>query len=232
MQAYVINLNARTDRWGSVQRQWEKQDIPLTRIEAIESNSISLDKRIFLPAPVVANWHSQKLVFSEFLATSESFALVFEDDFLIRNTNLQKIAMKFEAHEFDFLQLGFLRNSYLDYLNVLITNLRDLFLKLLNRASNNFGVLRSFSRRLLVAEQTRVPFSIVLNDARAGSHAYLISRKFAETMLSVNEPAFLATDGLFIAIANLRFLKMGRMRSNLIRQSNSPSSITSRFIEN
>ena len=230
MQAYVINLNVRTDRWDSVLSQWRFQTIPLNRIEAIDSNSISRAEASFLPPPVVANWRSQCLAYREFLSTNDSHALILEDDFMLGKIKLSLAIMEFQSQNFDFLQLGYLYNSYSDYFNIWISNFRDLNLKILNRTSAGNPFLRESSKKMLVSEQAQVPFSVVLNDARAGSHAYLISRKFAEFMLTINEPTFLATDGLFIAIANLRFLKMGRLRSNSVKQSNSPSSITSRFI--
>jgi len=230
MQAYVINLSVRTDRWDSVLSQWRFETIPLNRVEAIDSDSIPRTQTVFLPAPVVANWRSQCQAYREFLSTNDSHALILEDDFLLRRINLSSVIKQFQSQNFDFLQLGYLNNSYSDYFYVWISNLRDLSLKILNRTTASNFFLRQPSKKLLVSEQAQVPFSIVLNDARAGAHAYLISRKFAEFMLTINEPTFLATDGLFIAIANLRFLKMGRLRSNWVRQSDSPSSITSRFI--
>lgn len=230
MQAYVINLSARTDRWEAVLSQWNLDPLPLNRIEAVASQSIPLSETFFLPAPVVANWMSQCKTYRKFLTSTDSHALILEDDFLIGSTDLNKIRDICMTHEFDFLQLGYLRNSILDVFNVRFTNIRDVILKFINSASRK-GLLPKFlNNKLLVLEQIGIPYSVVLNDARAGSHAYIISRKFAEKMLTLNQPTFLPTDALFMAISNLRFLRMGRLRKNRIRQSNSPSSITSRFI--
>lgn len=232
MKAYVINLNARTDRWESVLSQWTFREIPLIRIEGIDSKSIPSTQNEFLPSAVVANWQSQCRAYSEFLSTSDSHALILEDDFLLGKLNLNLVTGQRDFEDFDFLQLGYLNNSNSDIFNVKIVNVRDLALKVLSWATSKYLKQSKVTQKLLLSEQYGIPFSIVLNDARAGSHAYLISRKFAEAMLKINIPTFLATDGLFISIANLRFLKMGRLRKNSIKQSNSPSSITSRFIQN
>lgn len=231
MRAYVINLTSRTDRWDACTTQWTFKSIPLHRIEAVESSSIPKEETEFLPTQVVANWQSQCRTFREFLSTSESHALVLEDDFMLGGIELTKYVNYFQSGNFDFLQLGYLNNSLGDRFNVFAVNMRDLILKLLNRVAKRFSKMRGLLQKLLVSEQSHIPFSIVMNDPRAGSHAYLISREFAENMLLINKPTFLATDGLFIAIGNLRFLKMGRLRKNLVKQSDSPSSITSRFIE-
>jgi len=228
MKAYVINLKSRTDRWESVTKQWANRPEVLVRIDAVNSDSISNAQTHFLPNPVVANWLSQCKAFKEFLSTDDQYALILEDDFLLSRIDLGDCLDLVKVGRLDFLQLGYLYNSYSDFLFIKITNFRDLILKLLNRCSKDFKM--RFSNRLLVKEQSGVDFRIVLNSAGAGSHAYIISRKFAEEMLQINDPVFLAADGLFIAIANLRFLKMGRLRVNKVRQSNSPSSITKRFV--
>jgi GR25 family glycosyltransferase involved in LPS biosynthesis len=230
VNAYVINLADRTDRWESVLSQWTANSIPLIRIEAVPSSSILKPQAAFLPPPVIANWSSQCLVYKTFLSTDDEYALVFEDDFLLKNAVLEEYLELVKTADLDFLQLGFLYNSFSDLVSVKITNFRDLFLKFLNWCAGNFTSLSFLHEKMTVREQQQIDFSIVLNDARAGSHAYLISRKFATTMLGINSPVFLAADGLFISISGLRFLKMGRFRKNIIRQSKSPTSITRRFI--
>lgn len=228
MKAYVINLESRSDRWESVSKQWVGRTDVLVRIDAVNSTSISSSQTHFLPDPVVANWFSQCKAFREFLSTKDQYALILEDDFLLSKVDLSDCLDLVKVGRLDFLQLGYLCNSYSDFLFIKLTNFRDFILKVLNRGLKQFK--SDFSNRLLIREQADMNFKVVLNNVGAGSHAYIISRKFAEEMLKINDPVFLAADGLFIAIANLRFLKMGRLRSNRVRQSKSPSSITKRFV--
>lgn len=230
MKAYVINLADRTDRWESVISQWTPSNIPLIRIEAVASSSILKAQAAFLPPPVIANWSSQCLVYKTFLSTNDEYAIVFEDDFLLNNMALEECLEMVKATNLDFLQLGFLYNSFSDYVSVKIVNFRDSVLKFLNWNAGHCSSLSFLHKKMIIREQERINFRIVLNDARAGSHAYLISRKFAAAMLGINSPVFLAADGLFISISGLRFLKMGRLRKNIVRQSKSPTSITRRFI--
>ncbi|ASY25878.1 glycosyltransferase family 25 protein [Candidatus Planktophila versatilis] len=228
MKAYVINLDTRADRWDSVVKQWENRTETLIRVSAVESNSISESHSQYLPPQVVANWKSQCKVFSEFLSTKDSCALILEDDFILGDTDLNRCLEIMKNSELDFLQLGYLYNSPMDFIWIKAMNFRDALLKFLSFFA--FKLNSSLCARLLLQEQKQINFGIVLNHAGAGSHAYMVSRKFAEEMLVINKPVFLAADGLFIAISNLRFLKMGRLRSNRIKQSNSPSSITKRFV--
>lgn len=228
MKAYVINLRNRVDRWQAVSNQWVGRSQTLIRIDAINSADVLPSQTDFLPAPVVANWMSQCKVYKEFLDSKDQYALVLEDDCILGDADLAFLQNLAEECNLDFLQLGYLYNSSIDYFMIKVTNLRDFSLKVLSKISL---ILKSrYSQKLLLKEQKDIKFSIVLNHAGAGSHAYIVSRKFAEEMVKINIPMFLATDGLFIAISGLRFLRMGRLRRNLIKQSNSPSSITKRFV--
>ena len=200
----------------------------LVRVDAVNSIEILVSQTEFLPRPVVANWMSQCKVFQEFLSTEDDYAIILEDDFVLNNADLSHMLKLAEDADLDFLQLGYLYNSLIDFFLIKAINLRDLSLKILSKIS--LKLKSDLSQRLLLKEQEIVSFKIVLNHAGAGSHAYIVSRKFAEEMLKINHPIFLAADGLFIAISGLRFLKMGRLRRNLVKQSNSPSSITKRFI--
>jgi GR25 family glycosyltransferase involved in LPS biosynthesis len=225
MKAYVINLDSRPDRWSSVLRQWESQNIELIRMGAIDATQVTDQEAKYLSKPVVANWLSQCQVYREFLGSEDDFALILEDDFLIDHADFAKYLKLTKKCNFDFLQLGYLLNSRRDFLDVKFSNLCDLLLKVLNKFSTRISMDSNFFRKKLITEQTGIDFKIVLRDARAGSHAYIISRKFATAMLELNSPVFIATDGLFMAIASLRYLRMGRLRKNVIRQSDSPSSI-------
>lgn len=228
MKAYVINLRNRVDRWQAVSNQWGARSQTLIRVDAVNSADVLPSQTEFLPTPVVANWMSQCKVYREFLDSNDQYALVLEDDCILGDADLTLLQNLAEACDLDFLQLGYLYNSSIDYFMIKATNLRDFSLKILSGISSKLK--SKYSQRLLLKEQEDIKFSIVLNHAGAGSHAYIVSRKFAEEMLKLNSPMFLATDGLFIAIAGLRFLRMGRLRRNLIKQSNSPSSITKRFV--
>jgi hypothetical protein len=131
----------------------------------------------------------------------------------------------------DFFQLGFLVTSPQDRLDLMVSNLIDLFLKLFCRLSNSFPQLsKKYGHRLLVQEQTGLSLNIVANDIRAGGQAYLVSRKFALASKYMNTPPFTSADGMFISLGDLRSFRMFRFRGSLINQTQSKSSVQQRYL--
>jgi hypothetical protein len=89
--------------------------------------------------------------------------------------------------------------------------------------------LEIFKRRI-VQEQENVPWGVVPNHIRPGGQSYIVSRRFASAALSMNTPTFNTTDAFYMSLGDVRTFRMYRMRKNLIKQSNSPSSVEQRFI--
>ena len=227
MKAYVINLADRTDRWESVLNQSQFIPYEIERFEASNSSSFQgLDA--LLPAAVLACFDSHRKLLADFLKTDQDYALVLEDDFMV-NRFLQK--EEFErllALGFDFLQIGFLSTTIFQKISIVNKNVFDSFYKCgakliglhLPPAAHRF--LKS---KTIFKEQVDISWKIVLHVVRPGTHAYLISRKLASTIQTINSPTFLSADGLYIALGPLRSFRMGRLRKNLVSQSESPSSI-------
>jgi|LakMenEpi03Aug12_release.lakeMendotaPanAssembly.Ray.scaffolds.fasta_scaffold13652_9 GR25 family glycosyltransferase involved in LPS biosynthesis len=231
MQLYVLNLANRNDRWASVERQSEKYGLSFNRIDAVDMASMDARYCEFMPPGVVATWKSHQLAFSRLLDSSDDFCLIFEDDFVLNKKStrlIQKISH--QSHGFDFLQLGFLVTSSFEKLDVSFHNFVDLSKKFLYAVSVRYGNFSFYSKKLSVREQANVPTAIVLNDVRAGGHAYMVSRKFARAGLEMNNPVFYSTDGVYMALGKSRAFKMGRFRKSLISQSDSPTSVLDRFI--
>lgn len=227
----MINLEQRTDRWDSVIREAREHKLELTRVNAILAESIDKSECIFMPSGVVATWKSHQAAFSQFLSTSESHCIIFEDDFIIpRMTQLLSQVLEDGYDSFDFVQVGFLITNKLEFLDLKFQNLFDILKKLLAQNFLRIGFMKSLGDRLTISEQIGIPFDLVMNDIRAGGHAYIISRKFAEAGLKMNAPVFFSTDGVFMALGKSRNFKMARFRKSRIGQTNSPSSVTKRFI--
>jgi hypothetical protein len=131
---------------------------------------------------------------------------------------------------FDFIQVGFLITSRFEYFDFKFQNLFDIFKKILSFGFFPISKTEFLAHRLTISEQKSVPFELVLNDIRAGGHGYIISRRFAEAGLEMNEPVFFSTDGVFMALGKSRSFKMARFRKSLIDQTNSPTSVSQRFI--
>ena len=228
---YVINLEKRTDRWKSSINESVKHNLELTRVDAIVADSIDVSECIYMPAGVVATWKSHQAAFREFLSTSDPFCLILEDDFVIPRMTLNfSIALREGYTGFDFIQVGFLITSRIEYFDFKFQNIFDIFKKILSLNFFPLSKIKYFANKLTVSEQKNVPFHLVLNDIRAGGHGYIISRRFAEAGLEMNKPVFFSTDGVFMALGKSRNFKMARFRKSLINQTNSPTSVTQRFI--
>ena len=228
MNAYVINLSHRKDRWASVLLQSELLPFEIHRFEATDSRDFGGSEISLLPAAVLACFDSHKRLLGEFLKTDENFALILEDDFTIGKSLKEFDFENLCSMGFDFIQIGFLRTTIFQHISIINRNFFDFLYKtgccLISLPFTRL-ILRPFSSKILLKEQTGVSRRIVLHDVRPGTHAYIVSRKLATAIQKINSPAFLSADGLYIALGPLRTFKMGRLRKSLIGQSNSPSSI-------
>jgi hypothetical protein len=230
MEAYIINLEERRDRWSSAIYQFANLPFTPNRVDAISIGIQNIDEFGYLTPGVLAIWSSHLKAMTEFLKTENEYCIIFEDDFLIEQKDIQKVIEVIKDCDFDFLQLGYLRTRKKDYLDVFYSNTADLIFKLLNFLSKKNRVLeKHFGNKYLVRRHENTKFTFVMDDIRAGAHAYVASRKFASEMLVINNPPFLSTDQLFISLGTMRIFRMARIRKSLIAQSKSPSSITQRF---
>jgi GR25 family glycosyltransferase involved in LPS biosynthesis len=96
-----------------------------------------------------------------------------------------------------------------------------------NRLMNSFTYFlneRKLRKRLLIGQP------IIYHSFEAGTHAYVISRTFAKTMVDFNDPVYLPADLCFMGIARAKNFKILRFSKSMSKQSNSNSSINSRTI--
>ena len=230
IQAYVINLESRPDRWSQVVEQSDLLNLKITRIPGLPSSDFDGEFSLTVTAPVKACWEAHRLAAREFLDTNDSHALILEDDFLLSKSFSHlhfELALK---HKFDFVQIGFLKTSPFVASSILFFNFTDTLLRVFGILKEIPFLKRFLKNKLLILERLNIPSFFVMNDIRPGAHAYVISRKFAEHMLLMNDPTYLSTDALYIALGPMRTFKMGRLRKSVITQRQSVSSITSRFI--
>jgi GR25 family glycosyltransferase involved in LPS biosynthesis len=215
------------DRWNSVIAQSLKLELEVVRIDALPLSSVSKEKEGFVTRGVAAIWLSHQKAMSIFLESGETHGLILEDDFLIHKKFVHKLAT---ISNFDFIQIGYLKTSPFDAIACYVANVVDWSLKALSfilkmRISRNARI----SKKLLVREQVGIPSWLVVNDIRAGAHAYVVSRRFAEAAQEMNTPIFISTDGYFRALGWMRSFSMFRFRKSAVGQSKSPSSVTNRF---
>ena len=234
MKAYVINLSDRTDRWNSVLAQSHLLGFEIVRVEAVKMSELDVRIDKYAAPGVAATWASHKLAMELFLNSNEEFALILEDDFLLtKNWQVSKPEVEkiLKVLNVDFMQLGYLITSPLDRGYFLLSEAWDLCLKLLSRCKRIPFVSKiRFFNKLLILEQTNVPWSLVPNFIRPGGQSYVVSRKFAEASKHMNTPAFNTTDGYFLSLGDMRTFNMFRTRKSLINQSNSETSVKQRFV--
>ena len=229
MRAYVINLDSRPDRWSSVVSAESRLGVEILRVPAISSDQIPESSGSFVTPTVNACWLSHQKAAQLFLASSEDYGLILEDDFLLEANFTLEHLKNAEANGLDFLQLGFLKTSLGESISIALQNAWDLCLRALGDISSRVRPLKHFGEKVLVRERSGIRRNLIVNDIRAGAHAYVVSRKFAEFMTQINQPTALSTDALFISLGPMRTLRMARLRSSIVGQSDSPTSITSRF---
>jgi GR25 family glycosyltransferase involved in LPS biosynthesis len=225
--AYVINLDSRPDRWKSALAQEKTLGLKIVRVKACESKDIDVKKDPYVPTGVSATWKSHQLAMRLFLDSGNPFCLIMEDDFLLTRDISGLLSTVFEIEDLDIMQLGILDPTNYDKLLRIMANMRDLFWKILARVG--FRLSKFLQSKILIQEQLGVPFKFVTSDIRAGGHAYIASRNFALAMQELNNPVFLSTDGVFMAIGSTRAFRAYRTRHIWISQSGSPTSVEARF---
>ena len=231
VRAYVINLKDRVDRWDSVQKQLNELGLNITRVEAFNKNDLRENESQFVALGVAATWKSHQLAMQRFLESSDEFGLIMEDDFSLKKSWKIQIITQAVSLNPDFFQLGYLVTSPVDRIELALANSFDVLLKSINNLCSFSSLFNSkFGARLLVSEQKGLPWAVVANDIRAGGHAYIVSRKFAEASVFMNTPAFTSTDGVFISLGDVRSFRMYRSRKSVIDQTNSPTSVEQRFL--
>lgn len=226
IKGFVINLDDREDRWREASSQFSKFPFELERVRAVKATEIELEEP-FVPGGVSATWRSHQKAMQGHLQSDASYALILEDDFIVKRQIVKVLKSIIKVGDFDLVQIGYLSPSFLRRIVRYIIGFRDIQLKLLQRIHQNTG-LKSLNK-LLIREQKNIPMNLVLNDIQAGGQAYLVSRKFSEAAQFMNNPSFLSADGMLMALSETRTFKVGRTRMNFIHQSNSVSSVQQRF---
>ena len=230
LTAYVINLAHRTDRWHDVECQRSSIGVSIIRVEAVDQDLEELSDLSFATKGVAATWLSHQKAAAEFLKTDAEYAMILEDDFLLlRKFKVPSIELLTNLRA-DFVQLGYLRVTPWESLDVTISNIRDRVLRVIQWITKSrWGSTNKYQKRLLIQERVGVPPDLVPVDIRPGGHCYVISRRMGQAMQELNNPIIFSADELFVSISKMRAFRMFRMRKSLASQSDSLTSVNSRF---
>lgn len=202
-------------------------------ISAIDGRNLGSTHQGLLTAPVEAIWKSHNLALKRFLTTHSHYCLILEDDFFIKDRKkFDNVMMKLLQEDFDLVQVGWLTTG----LDVVLLKIYEASLYFVFRALIKIsgfsrkltGILekRLRPRRAMEAPKFAIPDSFL-----PGAHAYLVSRKLAETVLTLNDPTFLATDDFYVALSKMRSFNVFRTRRSFVSQRGESSVGTDRFIQ-
>lgn len=232
MKTYLINLANRTDRLESSRIQLSKVDSAFVRIEAVFISPNANEASTLVTNGVKGCWESHRKCFVEFLKTEEEFALICEDDLEITRLEAFYQAMNWGiSNQVDLIQLGFLVQGIRNRVTYSIDALEQLAFKAIYKLSKISNTkFSSFNNKLRVRRYGLTSFKYVPDSFLPGTHCYIISRRMAQSVLSLNSPQFLSADDFFIALSKMRSFDMYRIRKSAVKQNNSVASIDDRFI--
>lgn len=190
VKLWVINLDRRPDRLSRMAAQLSDLNLSFEKITAVDALNQEGESVVngLLTASYSANWRSHQMALKAIGHQIEGFGLVLEDDAVLNPKinwpfMLEECARYMEQEEVDFLQLGFISPIY--------------------RLSTPRGVLDLVlalrSKRLVRSK--KLGRWLVENETRAGAHAYLVRKPFAEALVGLNLPPALATDPFYEALS-------------------------------
>ncbi|MFM1951240.1 MAG: hypothetical protein RJA33_34 [Actinomycetota bacterium] len=228
--AYFINLDQRPDRLEAITLNSHILAIPLTRVSAVDAETIDKTK-CTVPAAVAACWESHQKVARIFLESDEEHYLVFEDDVDLNSRTIESInkLCVSELDSIDLLQLGFCIHS-----NRLSNRVRYALQKNLVKSFGFFRILDTYLVKALLQRLYGNQFKFIpeldqyvaLATFELGSHAYIASRRFAEFILKFNTPVMIPADLALMEMSRVPEFQSFRLVVNLVEQSDSQSSIS------
>jgi GR25 family glycosyltransferase involved in LPS biosynthesis len=227
VRAYLINLDSRTDRLTETAPQLQQLALDFTRVSAIKASEITAANNM-LSAAQYACWQSHLQAMKQIVASGTPFGIISEDDIqIIDYKRLQKLLNSPILNRIDLLQIGWIRSGFKERLMIKLINLESsLFTLIAILGKLSPFIQYKYGSRLRVLRAGYVSsFKFICDDFKSGGHFYLISRKLCLEILSLNMVPMIPIDTFFATLALNHKYRIYRLRSSLVAQSNSPSSI-------
>lgn len=224
-QCYVINLDSALDRLESFLLINKKHDRITQRVAAVSPINTDLSGNEYVSESVAACWASHQKVFRVFLESNFEYALIQEDDSIMKTVNLQTLCHTMNTNGIDFVQIGFLYGTLGRKIDVFGRNLWHIVLCFLKVLSESFSPLSDLSLRPTIKEILNGHLFLVPADIRAGTHAYVVSRHFARNVLAMNSPVIFAADDFYMALSKMRSFAMYRFFLSRSSQGSWESSV-------
>ena len=123
VEAYIINIEGQVDRKIYAADEAKKMGVTPKIIKAITPADFKSNSNSVFNRSVEACWLSHRKVLGDFLAGSADYALVMEDDIVLRNAK-RAIQCLNQAllYDFDVYQVGFLKEGVLNRTEIALKN--------------------------------------------------------------------------------------------------------------
>jgi len=247
---FVLSLEHRRDRQESAARQLVQAKVNYDFILSKQNEDFKKYKATAKITQIeLSIWGSHVRALKAFLETSADWALIFEDDFslttqgveLLQSGELLNTVLPAIGDKYSMLQIGFLGNSKKTGLEKILASLfRFLF------RFNRFD-FRSFlkhishvglkNHRIMKRDlkKARLGKTTILHGLRLGTHAYLINRQAACTLIECfdqreSTPDFMTIDQYLLRLTlksdSASILRAARFSHSFVSQSGSPSDNT------
>jgi len=244
---FVITLEHRKDRQETVKSTLDLagvdyQFIFSSRSEQ-EKNFQAMSK---ITAIEVAIWDSHVKAMLEMLKTESQWALIFEDDFILRprglalleNNEILDSLIESVSGQYSIFQIGFLENSQSSKHSYFLAKTFKLIFRYnrfdLRSLINNFRFLGFKNGDKMNKSLKEIGFGAtkVLFGLRLGLHAYLINREAASSLIEVfnsrsSNKNFTAIDHYLLKLTenfdNTSVICAGRLSNSFVGQSGSLS---------
>ena len=240
LDIFFINLPKSTFRKKLIEEKRSLVDLPSRRISGIYVSG-KKSRNDFVTAPVAGCWQSHIKIYREIIKNEISLAVVLEDDTRI-DTEFLKVLDTCKTAiidaEIDILQIGYVSTSYWESFAFRVQDLMWFFevymlyalAKILKK-----GIASRFVKRIRVRRAVEtVNFSRKIgigllrpDNFRAGTHAYLISGKFARLAANFNlEPQLFSADLFYMSLSQMCTFQIWRTcHKNMKQNLHLPSEI-------
>lgn len=231
MKTYLINLDRQPERFASATHESEIVGLSPLRVSAVDMFDLEMNDESFVTSGVRACWLSHMKILQLIADSEDPRALILEDDFEILDAKkVTSILSSSELAAWDLVQIGFITPGLLNKLTRIFRNMEHNFFKFLYYISTHIGFARRvLSNRLRVRLAGMVPSSFIGDDFLPGTHAYVISKQMAQSILRLNSPQFLSADDFYTALSHMRSFKCIRSKVSHVGQKDFPKFSGERF---
>lgn len=196
--AYVINLARRHDRRQRIGDRLASAGVQPVWIDAVDAAAMTaVPPGTLATKPHSACWLSHATFLSAVAASHAPFAVVFEDDAVLSTHVRWPRFLERLPEAMESLNLGYLQLGHISHFFHAARPVRRCVRALLDGARNLGRRTRSVPLRI-DGRRHRV----LVGRSRPGTHCYAVTRRFAEQVRHLNQPAWVSADGFYERLAS------------------------------